>query len=63
MDEQQHDQQVEQATQTALQEIARMHDHAVDAVWRHYPAPSPKARRSSAEDLGSLGTVGGGDTF
>ena len=42
----QEDSQVQQAAQQALDEIARLHQHAVTAVWEQYPAPVPKRSRS-----------------
>lgn len=43
----QHDQQVQQAAQTALSDIAGIHKRAVDALWPHEPTPS--ARHPLAE--------------
>src|SRR5699024_3910713 len=41
----QQDRQVEQAAQHALDEIARIHERAVNAVWKQYPAPTRQPRR------------------
>jgi len=48
MSEQQ-DSQVQQAAQQALDEIARLHQHAVTAVWEQYPAPVPKRSRNGED--------------
>lgn len=55
MSEQQ-DNQVQQAAQQALEEIARLHEYAVTAVWEQYPAPVPKRSRSGNGEAGQQGS-------
>jgi|GEM_PF-3212836 len=43
------DQQVRQAAQQAWRDIARMHEHALHAVWNQYPAPQPHRERPESE--------------
>lgn len=58
MSEQQ-DNQVQQAAQQALDEIARLHEHAITAVWEQYPAPVPKRSRSGNGGAGQEGQGAG----